>query len=114
MAVFALISAILTGELTAKITAGYNTPKKQLAAMQWKIRKRRCEKGYDIEQKNKPVEEQAAGYYDKAGQWRQQSLTPEQLKQFTDRELSLRIEGIGMRLRKDGMDRLEQAMKEIG
>lgn len=107
MAVFALISAILTGELTAKITAGYNTPKKQLAAMQRKIRKRRCEKGYDIEQKN-------TGYYDKAGQWRQQSLTPEQLKQFTDRELSLRMEGIGMRLRKDGMDRLEQAMKEIG
>lgn len=97
---------------TLSQTKFFKNPK-QLASMHRKIRKRLCEKGYDIEQENKPVEEQLAGYYDKAGQWHQQGLTPEQLKQLTDRELSLRIEEINMRLRKDELDRLEQAMKEM-
>lgn len=97
---------------TLSQTKFFKNPK-QLAAMHRKIRKRLCDKGYDIEQENKPVEEQLAGYYDSRGEWHQQGLTPEQLKQLTDREFSLKMEEINMRLRKDEMDRLEQAMIDM-
>lgn len=86
---------------------------KQLAGMHKKIRKALIDKGYDVEQDNKPIEEQLAGYYDKEGVWHQQGLTPEQLKELSQREINLRMEEIDMRLRKNEMDRLEQAMKEM-
>ena len=80
---------------------------KQLAAMHKKIRKSLMEKGYDVEQENKPIEEQLAGYTDKNGVWHQQGLTPEQLKELSQREIQIRIKEIDMKLRRDEMDRLE-------
>lgn len=86
---------------------------KQLAAMHRKIRKSLKSKGYDVEQENKPIDEQLAGYYDKQGVWHQQGLTPEQLKQLTDKEILLRMEEISMNLKKEELDRLEEAMKQM-
>lgn len=86
---------------------------KQLAAMHRNIRKSLKSKGYDVEQENKPIDEQLAGYYDKQGVWHQQGLTPEQLKELTDKELTLRMEEIGINLRKNELDRLEKAMKDM-
>lgn len=85
----------------------------QLASMHKKIRKALCDKGYDIEQDNKPIEEQLAGYYDKQGQWHQQGLTPDQLKQISDREIGLKMEEINMKLRRNEMDKLEKAMQDM-
>lgn len=85
----------------------------QLASMHKKLRKELCDRGYDIEQDNKPIEEQLAGYYDKQGQWHQQGLTPDQLKKISDRQIGLKMEEIEMRLRQDEMDRLEKAMRDI-
>lgn len=97
---------------TLSQTKFFKTPK-QLAAMHKKIRKCLCDKGYDIEQENKPIEEQLAGYTDKKGEWHQQGLTPEQLKSLSQREINLRMEEIDMKMRKNEMDRLEQAMKDM-
>ena len=81
----------------------------QLASMHKRLRKSLCGKGYSIEQENKPIEEQLAGYYDKQGQWHQQGLTPDQLKQISDRQIGLKMEEIEMKIRQDEMDRLERA-----
>lgn len=97
---------------TLSQTKFFRNPK-QLASMHQRIRRYLCSKGYDVEQENKPLEEQLAGYYDKQGVWHQQGLTPEQLKQLSNKELNLKMEEINMRLRKDEMDRLEQAMKDM-
>lgn len=97
---------------TVSQTKFFRSPK-QLAGMHRKIRKSLCDKGYDIEQENKPIDEQLAGYYDKKGKWHQQGLTPDQLKQLTERELTLRMEEINMRLRKEEMERLESAMRDM-
>lgn len=85
----------------------------QLAGVHRKIRKSLIDKGYNIEQENKPIEEQLAGYYDKQGEWHQQGLTPEQLKQLSEKEINLRMGEIEMRLRKDEMDKLEKAMADM-
>lgn len=102
------------GEIKCAVsqTKFFRTPR-QLAGMHKTIRKGLCEKGYDIELENKPIEEQLAGYYDKEGNWHQQGLTPDQLKQLSDKELSLKMEEIDMRLRRDEMDKLEQAMRDM-
>lgn len=54
------------------------------------------DKGYDIEQENKPIEEHLAGYTDKNGEWHQQGLTPDQLKELSDRKINLRLEELKM------------------
>ena len=97
---------------TLSQTKFFRTPK-QLAAMHKKLRKALIDKGYDVEQENKPIEEHLAGYYDKDGAWHQQGLMPEQLKSISQRQINLRMEEIDMKLRKDEMDRLEQAMKDM-
>lgn len=97
---------------TISQTKFFRNPK-QLAGMHRKIRKNLCNKGYDIEQENKPIEEQLAGYYDKQGEWHQQGLTPDQLKQLTEKEIALKMEEIDMRLRKEEMERLEKAMLDM-
>lgn len=93
-------------------TKFFKTPR-QLAGMHKTIRKRLCEKGYEIELENKPIEEQLAGYYDKNGEWHQQGLTPDQLKQLSDKEIDLQVKELDMRLRKDEMDKLERAMQDM-
>lgn len=97
---------------TLSQTKFFRNPR-QMASMHQKIRRYLCSKGYEVEQENKPIEEQLAGYYDKQGVWHQQGLTPDQLKQLSNKELNLQMEEINMRLRKDEMDRLEQAMKDM-
>lgn len=97
---------------TLSQTKFFRNPK-QLAGMHKKIRKSLIDKGYDVEQENKPIEEQLAGYYDKDGVWHQQGLTPEQLKELSEKEFNLQLKEIGMKLRKDEMDRLEKAMKDM-
>lgn len=97
---------------TLSQTQFFKNPK-QLAGMHKSIRKKLCDKGYEVEQENKPIDEQLAGYYDKQGEWHQQGLTPDQLKQLTDKELNLKMEEINMRLKKDEMDRLEKAMLDM-
>jgi len=86
---------------------------KQLAAMHRKIRKTLCDKGYDVEKDNKPIEEHLAGYYDKQGEWHQQGLTPEHLKELTNKQIQLQLKELKMKLRNEQLDKLEQAMKEI-
>ena len=97
---------------TLSQTRFFKNPK-QLASMHRKIRKSLLDKGYDIEQENKPIDEQLAGYTDKNGVWHQQGLTPEQLKELTEKEFNLRMGEIEMKFRKDEMDKLEQAMKDM-
>lgn len=93
-------------------TKFFKSPK-ELAGMHKKLRVALQDKGYDIEQENKAIDEQLAGYTDSNGVWHQQGLTPEQLKQLTDRDTQLRIGEIEMRLKQDEIARLEEAMKSV-
>ena len=102
------------GEIKCTIsqTKFFNSPK-QLAGLHRKIRKSLLDKGYDIELENKPIEEHLAGYYDKNGEWHQQGLTPDQLKELSDREFSLRMEVINMRYRQSELDMIEQSIYDL-
>jgi len=102
------------GEVKCSIsqTKFFKNPK-QLAGLHRKFRKKLLDKGYDIELENKPIEEQLAGYYDKNGEWHQQGLTPDQLKELSDREFSLRMEVINMRYRQSELDMIEQSIYDL-
>lgn len=89
------------------------TSPKSLAGMHRKIRKSLKDKGYDVEMENKPIDEQLAGYYDKQGNWHQQGLTPDQLKKLTDKEIQLRLGEINMKIKREELDHLEKAMREL-
>lgn len=84
-----------------------------LISMHKNMRKKLCDKGYDVEQENKPLDEHLAGYYDKQGQWHQQGLTPDQLKQLTEKEIKLKMEEIEMKIRMEDLNKLEMAMQKI-
>lgn len=86
------------------------TNPKSLAGMHRKLRKALQEQGYDIELDNKPIEENLSGYYDCDGNWHQQGLTPDQLKELSDRVLNLQIGEINMKLRQEEFNKLEKAM----
>ncbi len=102
------------GEIKCTIsqTKFFNSPK-QLAGLHRKIRKSLLNKGYDIELENKPIEEHLAGYTDKDGEWHQQGLTPDQLKELSDRQINLRMEMIKMSIRRDELDKLEMAVADM-
>ncbi len=102
------------GKLKCSIsqTKFFHNPK-QLAGLHRKFRKKLLDKGYDIELENKPIEEQLAGYYDKNGEWHQQGLTPDQLKELTDRELNLRMEMVKMKYKQSELDMLEKALSNM-
>ncbi len=89
------------------------TSPKALASMHRKLRKSFKDKGYDVEMENKPVDEHLAGYYDKQGNWHQQGLTPDQLKELTEKQIQLRLEEMRMRFRQEELSNLEKAMKEL-
>lgn len=93
-------------------TKFFNSPK-QLAGLHRKIRKSLLDKGYDIEQENKPIEEHLAGYYDKSGEWHQQGLTPDQLKELSDRKINLRLEELKMSIKRNELDKLEMAVADM-
>ncbi len=97
---------------TISQTKFFKNPK-QLAALHRKIRKSLIDKGYDIELENKPIEECLAGYYDKNGEWHQQGLTPDQLKELSDRTINLRLEELKMSIKRDELDRLEMAVADM-
>lgn len=86
---------------------------KSLAGMHKKLRKELQKKGYDIELDNKPIEENLAGYYDRQGNWHQQGLTPDQLKELSHRVLNLQLGEIDMNIRKDELEKLEKAMYDM-
>lgn len=86
---------------------------RELAGMHRKMRKALNEKGYDIQQENKPIEQQLAGYYDKNGEWHQQGLTPDQLKELTGRKEQLQKEEEKLKIEKYQVDELARLMKEV-
>lgn len=86
---------------------------RELAGMHRKMRKELNEKGYDIQQENKPIEEQLAGYFDKDGVWHQQGLTPDQLKEITGRKEQLDEKEREIMLSKKELDILSQAMADV-
>lgn len=86
---------------------------RELAGMHRKMRKELNEKGYDIQQENKPIEQQLAGYYDKYGEWHQQGLTPDQLKELTGRKEQLQKEEEKLKIEKYQVDELARLMKEV-
>ncbi|WP_373221754.1 plasmid recombination protein [Mediterraneibacter gnavus] len=86
---------------------------KQLAGMHREIRKKLLQKGYDIQQENKPIEEHLAGYVDKNGEWHQQGLTPDQLKELTGRKEQLQKEEEKLKIEKYQVDELARLMKEV-
>lgn len=86
---------------------------KELAGMHRNMRKKLNSKGYEVEQENKPIEEQLAGYYDKQGVWHQQGLTPEQLKQITGRKKQLDEKEREIMLSREELDILAKAMEDV-
>ena len=102
------------GEIKCTIsqTKFFKNPK-QLAGLHRKIRKSLLDKGYEIELENKPIEEHLAGYYDKNGEWYQQGLNADQLKELSDRKINLRLEEIKISIRRDELDRLETAVGDM-
>lgn len=86
---------------------------KELAGMHRKMRKALNEKGYDIQQENKSIEQQLAGYYDKNGEWHQQGLTPDQLKELSQRKEQLQKEEEKLRIEQYKVDELARLMKEV-
>ena len=70
-------------------------------------------KGYEVEQENKPIEQQLAGYYDRDGVWHQQGLTPEQLKQITGRKKELDEKEREIMLSREELDVLAKAMSDV-
>lgn len=102
------------GEIKCTIsqTKFFKNPK-QLAALHRKIRKSLLDKGYEIELENKPIEEHLAGYTDKDGEWHQQGLTPDQLKELSDRQINLRMEMIKMNIKRNELDKLEMAVADM-
>lgn len=102
------------GEIKCAIsqTKFFKNPK-QLAGMHREIRKKLLQKGYDIQQENKPIEEHLAGYVDKNGEWHQQGLTPEQLKELTVRKEQLQEKEKEIMLDRAELDALSKAMADV-
>ena len=102
------------GEIKCTIsqTAFFKNPR-QLASMHKQIRKELKNKGYDIEQENKPIEEFLAYYVDKNGEIHQQGLTPEQLKELTNRKNQLTEKEKQIMLDREELDTLARAMADV-
>ena len=102
------------GEIKCAIsqTKFFRNPR-QLAGMHREIRKRLLQKGYDIQQENKPIEEHLVGYYDKDGVWHQQGLTPDQLKELSHRKEQLTEKEKKIMLDREELDALAKAMADV-
>lgn len=86
---------------------------KQLAGLHKKIRKLLLDKGYDIELENKPLEEQTFTYTDEYNRKKILALTPDQLKELSDRQIKLRMGEIKMSIKRDELDKLEMAVADM-
>ncbi len=93
-------------------TKFFRSPK-ELAGMHRNMRKELNSKGYEVEQENKPIEQQLAGYYDRDGVWHQQGLTPDQLKAITGRKKELDEKEKKIMLSKQELDTLAEAMADV-
>lgn len=62
---------------------------------------------------NKPIEEHLAGYYDSQGVWHQQGLTPDQLKELTNRKSQLQEKEKRIMLDREELDTLARAMADV-
>lgn len=93
-------------------TKFFRSPR-ELAGMHKRLRVALQQKGYDIEQENKPIEEQLAGYTDNQGVWHQQGLTPDHLKALTSRQVEIKVKEVDIMLRQQELNDLEEAMKQI-
>lgn len=102
------------GEIKCTIsqTRFFQNPK-QLAGLHKKFRKALLDKGYDIEQENKPLEEQIFTYTDKHNCKKILPLTPDQLKELSDRKINLKLEELKMSIRRDELDKLEMAVADM-
>ena len=102
------------GEIKCTIsqTRFFQNPK-QLAGLHKKFRKALLDKGYDIELENKPLEEQIFTYTDKHNCKKILPLTPDQLKELSDRKINLKLEELKMSIRRDELDRLEMAVADM-
>lgn len=102
------------GEIKCTIsqTAFFKNPR-QLASMHKQIRKELKNKGYDIEQENKPIEEFLAYYVDKNGEIHKQGLTPDQLKELTNRKNQLTEKEKQIMLDREELDTLARAMSDV-
>lgn len=85
----------------------------QLASMHKQIRTELKDKGYNIEQENKPIEEFFACYKNKNGKIHQQGLTPEQLKELTNRKAQLQEKEKKIMLDREELDVLAKAMADV-
>lgn len=103
-----------TGKIKCTLSqTKFFTNPKQLASMHKRIRKQLIDKGYHIEKDNKPIEEMLAGYTDKHGIFHQQGLTPDQLKQITNRHKELNEKEREIMLSKEELDILAKAMEDV-
>lgn len=102
------------GEIKCTIsqTAFFKNPR-QLASMHKQIRKELINRGYEISLENKPIEEHLAGYYDSQGVWHQQGLTPDQLKELTNRKNQLTEKERLLMLDRAELDALSKAMADV-
>ena len=97
---------------TLSQTKFFKNPR-QLASMHKQLRKELKSKGYDIEQENKPIEEFLACYKDKNGKIHQQGLTPDQLKELTNRKAQLQEKEQQIMLDRAELDVLAKAMADV-
>lgn len=97
---------------TLSQTKFFKNPK-QLASMHKQLRKELKDKGYDIEQENKPIEEFLACYKDKNGELHQQGLTPDQLKELTNRKNQLEKKEKKLMLNRVELDTLIKTMTDV-
>ena len=109
---------VYTSEKNGKMKCSINQTKffknpRQLAGLHRQIRKELLEKGYEIEQDNKPIDKYLAGYTDRNGVYHQQGLTPDMLKALSEKELKLRLEEIEMRIRDEDLDNFEKRLNEM-
>lgn len=86
---------------------------RQLASMHKQIRKELINRGYEISLENKPIEEHLAGYLDSQGVWHQQGLTPDQLKELTNRKNQLTEKEKQIMLDREELDTLARAMADV-
>lgn len=102
------------GEVKCTIsqTMFFKNPR-QLASMHKQIRKELINRGYEISLENKPIEEHLAGYLDSQGVWHQQGLTPDQLKELTNRKAQLQEKEKKIMLDREELDVLARAMADV-
>ena len=97
------------GKCAVSQTKFFKSPT-SLKIMHADLRKAMIDRGYDIERENKTVEEQMAGYTDKRGNWHQKGLTPDQLRELSDRKVALRTREMDVNVRQKVITRRESEL----